>query len=369
MRSGLRSSAPSVQYGFVVTRRSEAMDDVLALLAPGRPLRDGLDRVLHAKRGALVVVGDGPGVLEICSGGFLFDAEFSPQRLAELAKMDGAIILAGDAGRIARANVHLVPDPSVVTSETGTRHRTAERVARSLDVPVISVSAAMSIVTVYRGDARHVLQPTTWLIDRASQALQTLSQFKDRLDIVMGGLSSLEVADMVTEHDVAEVLQRMEMVARLADDVEGYLVELGDEGRMFRLQLHELMDGVERDRTLVLRDYSAPDSDSGEISAALATLSSEDLADLHSVARVFTPASADLDGPVEPHGYRMLSRITGLPDAVVDGVVERFATLQKIMRATHEDLEEVGRVGRSRARLLKDGLARLTEASILERYS
>src|SRR5690348_10798153 len=116
------------------------MIEALAAVAPGRPLRQGLDRILQANMGALIVVGDGPDVLAVCSGGFLLDAEFSPQRLSELAKMDGAIILAPDASRIARANVHLVPDPTVPTSETGTRHRTAERVARSVDVPVISVS-------------------------------------------------------------------------------------------------------------------------------------------------------------------------------------------------------------------------------------
>jgi len=113
--------------------------DAFAAVAPGRPLREGLDRILQANRGALIVVGDGAEVLAICSGGFLLDAEFTPQRLSELAKMDGAVILAPDASRIARANVHLVPNPNVPTSETGTRHRTAERVARSIPVPVISV--------------------------------------------------------------------------------------------------------------------------------------------------------------------------------------------------------------------------------------
>ena len=156
------------------TRQSPALNDALAMAAPGRPLREGLDRILQAKRGGLVVVGDDPAVLSICSGGFLLDAEFSPQRLSELAKMDGAIILAADASRIARANVHLMPKASIPTTETGTRHRTAERVARSIDVPVLSVSAAMSVIAVYRNDQKHTLQPISWLRDRADQALATL---------------------------------------------------------------------------------------------------------------------------------------------------------------------------------------------------
>ena len=156
------------------------------MVAPGRPLRDGLDRILRAKRGGLVVVGDGPDVLSICSGGFLLDSEFSPQRLSELAKMDGAIILAQDASRIARANVHLMPDASIPTTETGTRHRTAERVARSIDVPVLSVSAAMSVIAVYRNDLKHTVQPTGWLHDRTDQALATMQRFRSRFDVALG---------------------------------------------------------------------------------------------------------------------------------------------------------------------------------------
>src|SRR5918996_1375428 len=144
------------------------MMEALSAVAPGRPLREGLDRILQANMGGLIVVGDGPEVLSICSGGFLLDAEFTPQRLSELAKMDGAIILAPDASRIARANVHLVPNPNVPTTETGTRHRTAERVARSIPVPVISVSEDLSVIAVYYGAIKHPLEPIPRLLNRAT---------------------------------------------------------------------------------------------------------------------------------------------------------------------------------------------------------
>src|SRR6202163_135964 len=178
------------------------MLNALAAVAPGRPLREGLVRILQANMGALIVVGDGPEVLNICFGGFLLDAAVSPQRLSELAKMDGAIILAHDSGRIARANVHLVPNPNVPTSETGTRHRTAERVARSIDVPVISVSEDQQIIAVYRHDLKHPLEPVPRLLDRANQAMQTLERYKKRLDTVSSSLSALEVEDLVTLRDV-----------------------------------------------------------------------------------------------------------------------------------------------------------------------
>src|SRR3954470_17892774 len=229
--------------------------DVLRQVAPGMPLRDGLDRIIQGSKGALIVVGDGPNVLSICSGGFLLDAAYSPQRLQELSKMDGAIILAADASRIARANVHLVPNPSVPTSETGTRHRTAERVARSVDVPVISVSEDMSVIAVYRHDQKKPLETIPRLLNRANQALQTLERYKNRLDLVSASLSALEVEDLVTLRDVVTVLQRAEMVRRIAEEIEGYIVELGEDGRLLRLQLEELMGGVEDDRRHVIKDY------------------------------------------------------------------------------------------------------------------
>src|SRR6202140_4271957 len=232
------------------------MIEALGSIAPGRPLREGLDRILQANMGALIVVGDGPEVLNICSGGFLLDAEFSPHRLGELAKRDGPIILAPVSSRIARANVHLVPNPNVPTSETGTRHRTAERVARSIDVPVISVSEDMSVIAVYRNDQKHPLDPIPRLVARANQALQTLERYKNRLDAVSGALSALEVEDLVTVRDVVTVLQRAEMVRCIAEEIEGYIVELGVDGRLILLQLEELMGGVEDDRRYVIRDYS-----------------------------------------------------------------------------------------------------------------
>src|SRR6516162_3792345 len=272
-------------YHGVAPRPTVQMIEALAAVAPGRPLREGLDRILQASMGALIVVGDGPEVLNICSGGFLLDAEFSPQRLSELAKTDGAIILASDTSRIARANVHLVPNPNVSTSETGTRHRTAERVARSVDVPVISVSQDMGIISVYRHDQKRTLEATMRLLNRANQALQTLERYKSRLDAVSSGLTALEVEDLVTVRDVVTVLQRAEMVRRIAEEIEGYIVETGSDGRLAHLQLEELLAGVEDDRRHVIRDYtrSMGTSRMEDSIGRLSELSTERLLDLREV--------------------------------------------------------------------------------------
>ncbi len=347
--------------------------DALAAVAPGTGLREGIDRILQANMGALIVVGDGPEVLNICSGGFLLDAAFSPQRLSELAKMDGAIILAADASRIARANVHLVPNPNVPTSETGTRHRTAERVARSIDVPVISVSEDMSIIAVYVGDEKHPLETIPRLLVRANQALQTLERYRDRLDGVTASLSALEVEDLVTVRDVVNVLQRTEMVRRIADEIAGDIVELGVDGRLVKLQLEELMGGVDDDRRLVMLDYFTPETEwhLDQAMDALAGMGTEELLDSKAVgSTLHLPGSAvDLDANVQPRGYRLLSRIPRLPESVIERIVNQFGSLQKIMRATIDDLDDVTGVGQTRARAIKEGLSRLAETSILDRYS
>src|SRR3954452_8186231 len=345
----------------------------LRMGAPGTPLRAGIERIMAARMGALIVVGSGPDVLSVCSGGFLLDAEFTPPRLSELAKMDGAIILSDDCTRIVRANVHLVPDPNIPTSETGTRHRTAERVARQIRVPVITISEDRSEVAVHVSTEKKMLEPTPRVLARADQALQILERYKVRLDSVSTALSALEVEDLVTVRDVATVLQRAEMVRRIAEEIEGYIVELGTDGRLVLLQLEELMGGVEDDRRLVIKDYSQAD-DTWQLSnamSALADLSTEDLLDLKSVMSVLhIPAeSGELDMSLQPRGYRLLSKIPRLPDAVIERIVARFGNLQKIMRATIDDLDDVEGVGSTRARAIKDGLSRLAETSILDRYS
>ncbi len=369
---------------------TEALHEALALVAPGTTLRQGIDRILQAKMGALIIMGDDPDVLSICTGGFLLDAEFSPQRLSELAKMDGAIILAADAARIARANVHLVPRASIPTGETGTRHRTAERVARSVDVPVIAVSEEMATVAVYRHNRKHTMEPSGRLIARASQALLTVQRFKTRFDTALASLSLRELEDAVSVRDVVAVLQPAEAVVRFRAEIEDYLVELGADGRLIRLQLGELGAGLEDALTLVILDYvpvsgspkAKPGGDraaeraherekrAAHALAALHQLSPVDLLEPTSVAAALGLGSEPsvLDEPVEPRGFRMLRRVPRVSDPIIERIVDAFVTLPRIMEASVGDLEKVGGVGAGRARSVKVGLARLVESSILERY-
>jgi diadenylate cyclase len=199
----------------------------LANIAPGTFLRDGLERILRGRTGGLLVLGSDKTVDSISTGGFFLDMPFTSTGLRELAKMDGAIVLDKDATRILHAAVHLMPDPSIPSDETGTRHRTADRVARQTGFPVISVSQSMQIIAVYVGGTRYVLEDAAQILSRANQALATLERYKLRLDEVSSTLSALEIEDLVTTRDVAVVAQRLEMVTRIAREIEGYVLELG----------------------------------------------------------------------------------------------------------------------------------------------
>ena len=346
----------------------------LAAVAPGTALRDGLERILRGNTGALIVLGHDKTVEQLTTGGFNLDVEFSAQRLRELSKMDGAVVVTADLSKIVRASVQLVPDPSIPTDETGTRHRTAERVAKQTGYPVISVSASMRIVALYVGDRRHVLDDSGQILSRANQALATLERYKLRLDEVAGTLSALEIEDLVTVRDAMAVSQRLEMVRRIAGEIEGYGVELGVDGRLLSLQLDELMAGVEIDRELVVRDYLVETGRRRrrveEALAELDGLSAVDLLDLSLIAKaVGYPSSPEaLEGAVSPRGYRLLAKVPRLPRPVVDRLVEHFGGLQKLLAASIDDLQAVEGVGETRARSVREGLSRLAESSILERY-
>ncbi len=351
----------------------DLLRQTLALVAPGTALRDGLERILRGNTGGLMVLGHDKVTESIVTGGFSLDVEFSATRLRELAKMDGALVLTADLTKIVRAGVQLVPDPSIPTEETGTRHRTAERVAKQTGFPVISVSQSMRIIALYVDGRRYVLDDSAAILSRANQALATLERYKMRLDEVAGTLSALEIEDLVSVRDCMAVTQRLEMVRRIAQEIEGYVVELGTDGRLLILQLDELMAGVEGERDLIVRDYVVSGRRGRTVHDALGeldTLSPAELLDLAAIAKaVGFPNSIDaLEMPVSPRGYRLLAKVPRLPGLVVDRLVEHFGGLQKLLAAGIDDLQAVDGVGETRARSVREGLSRLAESSILERY-
>ena len=316
------------------------------------------------------MIGWTPQIEPLVSGGFVIDIAATSQRVAELAKMDGALVLDGEAERILRANVHLVPDPSIPTSETGTRHRSAERTARQTGQPVIAVSESMGMVNLYFGGTKHVLEEVSALLVRANQALSTLERYRSRLDEVTAQLSAREVEDAVTVRDAVLALQRAEMLRRIAGEVESHVIELGSEGRLIQLQLDELVGSGGSMRELLVRDYLKDRRRKlKRVLEELSALETEELLNPELVASLLAYGDDELELQVTPRGYRMLSRIPRLPATVIERLVERFHTLPRIMEATISDLDRVEGVGGQRARMIQEGLRRLSEPIAPERFN
>ncbi|GBF35732.1 DNA integrity scanning protein DisA [Desulfocucumis palustris] len=346
---------------------------VLRTVAPGTPLREGLESILKAKTGALIVIGDGPDILEISEGGFAVNAPFTPANLYELAKMDGAIILAKDIKQINAANTQLVPNLSIPSSETGIRHRTAERVAKQTDSLVISISQRRGVITVYRGNIKYVLRDLGVILTKANQAIQTLEKYRNVMDRVLVDLSILEFEEAVTLFDVAKAIQRVEMVLRVVKEIERYISELGVEGRLITMQMEELVANVEDEGLLVIQDYAVM-SEGKSPEGILEMISSwpaEDLLDLSLIARAlgFPGSTSILDQTVYPRGYRILEKMPRLPLPVIENLVREFSSLKKILNATIQELDAVEGIGEVRARSIKEGLNRYREQLGQERHN
>lgn len=345
-------------------QQSDELLPHVATMAPGTPLREGFERILRGRTGGLIVLGNTREVQQLCTGGFVLDVPFTPTALRELAKMDGAIVLDTQRFRIVRAGIQLMPDPSLDTIETGTRHRTADRVAQQTGVPVVTISASMSTISLYAGGQRRVIEHSEHILARANQALQTLERYRNRLSELTNRLSALEVHDQVTIKDVALVAQQIEMVRRLQRELKSYVLELGTDGRLLDLQLYELSAGVDELRELLERDYR-PDDEAAFGLDRLADLSIPELLDALVVARTIG-LGPHVDGRIVTRGYRQVGQLTRIPPALGVRLLEHFGGLQGLFAASAIDLQEVDGVGESRARIIRDGLVRLADAAYSE---
>src|ERR1700704_6027283 len=354
------------------SRQEPRLVKALEMVAPGTALREGLDNILHAHTGGLLVIGDHDELSFLFSGGIKLDVDYTPALLYQVAKMDGGIVLNANATKIAMANVQLTPDPTVLTLETGTRHRTAERVSKQTDAVVIAISQRREVVSLYVDGAKYILEDIPVVLAKANQALATLDKYRSRLDQVSTRLTALEFEGGVTLHDALTVLQRSELVTRMAVEIERYIVELGAEGRLIEMQLEETMTGVAADRSALVRDYIVDPTEESfaEVSDQLLRLSHQDLLDFGRLAELlgYDRKLNTLDYPVSPRGIRILGRIPRLPKLVVQRIVDEFGGLEELLAATDGDLETVDGVGEIRAKDIREGLRRQQEINLVDRY-
>ena len=353
-------------------RQEPRLVRALEMVAPGTAVREGLDNIVQGRTGALICIGESEELCFLLSGGVKLDVDYTPALLYQLAKMDGAIVLASNGTKILWANVQLMPDPTILSLETGTRHRTAERVSKQTDALVIAISASRSVVSLYLDGAKYILEDIPVVLAKANQALATLDKYRSRLDQVSTRLTALEFEGGVTLHDVLTVLQRAELVTRMAVEIERYIVELGAEGRLIEMQLEETMVGVAADKSALVRDYIVEPSEEGfaMVLDSLARLPHQDLLDFGRLAELlgYDRKLNTLDHPASPRGYRILGRIPRLPKMVVQSIVGEFNGLDEILAATDPELESVEGVGDMRAKDIREGLRRLQEINLVDRY-
>ncbi len=344
----------------------------LEMVAPGTGLRDGLDHILHARTGGLIVIGDVDDLAFLFSGGIKLDLDYSPELLYELAKMDGAIVLSSNATKIAHANIQLTPDPTIHTLETGTRHRTAQRVSKQTDATVVAISERREVVSLYVDGDKYILAEIPVVLAKANQALATLDKYRSRLDQVSTRLTALEFEGGATLHDVLTVLQRAELMTRMAVEIERYVVELGTEGRLIEMQLDETMVGVSADKAALVHDYLLEDGDEPFSLAfdQLVRLPHQDLLDFGRLAELlgYDRKLNTLDYPISPRGIRILGRIPRLPKLVVRRIIDEFGGLEELLAANDGELETVDGVGEIRAKDIREGLRRLQEINLVDRY-
>lgn len=342
--------------------------NILKIIAPGMPLREGLENVLRAKTGGLIVLGDSEQILKLVDGGFSINSDYTPSFVYELAKMDGAIIISSDLKRIMFANTQLIPDSSIPTQETGTRHRTADRVAKQTGNIVVAISGRRNIITVYKGNTKYVLRDSNVVLARANQALQTLEKYSVVLDKVAKNLNLLEFQDLASLFDVVTVIQRNEMVMRIVGEIERYICELGNEGRLISMQLNELIKNVEQEGILLIRDYYQNNLDYNDVYKQLQMIPSEELLTLEAIAKILGyPAVNLIDTYISARGYRILSKIPRIPASVIENIVKHFKELKAAAEASNEQLDKVEGIGEARAKTIKNGLRRLKEQVIIER--
>jgi diadenylate cyclase len=342
--------------------------NLLKMMAPGTMLREGLENVLKAKTGGLIVIGEQDEVMKTVDGGFFINSEYTPSYIYELAKMDGALILSSDLKRILYANTQLIPDSSIQTSETGTRHRTAERVAKQTGNLVIAISERRNIITVYKGNIKYMLRDTNIILTKANQAIQTLERYKVVLDEVMTNLSALEFEDLVTVYDVAMAVQRSEMVMRIVYEIERYISELGDEGRLVSMQLDDLIDSVEEDEIHLIRDYTESQKDYNDVVKVIKNISSDELIELSAICKVLGYSSDSmLDTMISSRGSRLLNKIPRVPQVVIENMFKTFGYLKNVLNASIEELDAVEGIGEARARAIKERLRKMQEQVILNR--
>lgn len=334
---------------------SENLNLEINQLLPGEPLRLGVDLIANKNSGALIVIGTSSKLDKISSGGItLNNCSYSPEMLSELAKMDGAIIVSEDVGKILKANVHLNPDDKIQTSETGTRHRTAQRTSSSINLPVVAVSEESSTIKVFDNSEVVELEESSAILGRVNESLQSIDRMRRRFDEAVTNLGELELENSLTNQEVLQVIQRGELLTRLASQVRLEAEKLGTDAGLITIQIDSLESGVTSTLNLVLKDHlpGRKFRVTSKVLDEISELSYQELNTIDYLGSILT--KLPLDDISVPRGYRVLARLPDLPDNLHDSIVQKYKSLPKLLSAPTEKLYEIEGIGRNRAQQLRD---------------
>ncbi len=308
--------------------------DILKKFSSGTGLREALDDIVNGNSGALIVINN-KNAHNTFQGGFKINIKFTSKRLVELAKMDGSIMLSEDFKKILYANLLLTPDRNVNTIETGTRHQAAERTAKQIQGLVIAVSERRRLITIYYGNSKYVLQNTEELLRRATETLQILEKQREVFDELLTNLDILEVTNLVSIADVCRILERLEMIRKMANIINEYIVELGREGIIVRMRMREITQGIEKREEAIIKDYHPRPK---KVRQFFDNLSFDKLLDLNNMAKVLF--GEPLENPVTSKGYRLLSN-TNLSKHDINNLIRHFKNLEGTLSAEVEDLRKI----------------------------
>lgn len=344
------------------TEREQRFEDAIRKTAPGTPLRTALDMILAGHLGALICVGDTENVLAAGDDGFKLEVSFTANRLFELCKMDGAVVIDRDLTKILRANYHLNPDPSLPTSETGTRHRTAARMSLLTKAMVISVSERRSVVNVYVDGRGYELKSVSDLLSTVNQLTVAMQNTRNQLDRSLLRLTSLELDNCVTLGDLTSIFYLFEVLQSAGEELDACIAQLGREGKIAQMQREEYLAGTDEAYTLMIRDYAADSSEETArgIRSRLHDTVNTQLRSAKLVARIlgYTDDRGE-DSIMTPLGLRTLSRVPVVRDGMADKIVDEYGSLQEVLEAVDDDPSRLGEIGVKNPDVLANSLHRM----------
>lgn len=337
-----------------VNEKDEILKEIFGLVSPGQPLRNAIDRIQEASLGGLIILCEPREIKDLMEGGFTLDTDFSPQKVYELAKMDGAVIVSKDVTKIYGANLQLQPDHTLETDESGTRHRTAHRMAMQTGNIVITISERRNKVTIFKNNFKYSLESIGDLLIKSSQAIMSLEKYSSIINRYLNNINHLEYENLVTLEDVVRVIRFFILLFNMDKKINQYILELGTEGKTLQLQHNEIMLGHKNNFLNLIKDYSATSETcikADKVFEKALKIDSPDIAEDNYIIKLlgYDLKKLILEDPIIAKGYRLLSNISSLTKKEIENIIEEFTDVSGILNASPKEIQSVKGLTKNKA--------------------